>query len=101
MNNKFVKLFRVNGVEMVFAKTWDYRDGKQILFIEARAYFEEFSSLGYVPMCKMIMPICCNNCLNREFDKIDGEHAKVMCEQLRQKLKDSKQQFINTIINHN
>lgn len=41
-NHKFVKLFRVNGTEVLFRKTCEMVEGKQHLSIQVHCYFDEF-----------------------------------------------------------
>lgn len=100
-NNKFVKLFRVNGTEVLVRKTFEIIEGKQNLYIQIHCYFDEFIPLGYMPEAQTKIPACCMKHLNQNFDQFDGDKAKNICEMLRNITKNAKQEIINHNINHN
>jgi hypothetical protein len=100
-NNKFVKLFRVNGAEVLFRKNCEMVDGKQYLSIQVHCYFDEFIPLGYIPEATTKIPVCCLKHLDQNFEEINGEKAKEICELLRIVANKNKQKFMTNLINHN
>ena len=100
-NHKFVKLFRINGTEVLFRKTCEMVDAKQYLSIQVHCYFDEFIPLGYMPEATTKIPQCCLEHLDQNFEEINGEKAKVICESLRTLAHKKRQTFMNNIIKHN
>jgi len=100
-NSKFVKLFRVNGTEVLVRATSEIVDGKQQALIIVHCYFEEYIAMGYMPEAISRFPICCTKHLLDEFQKFDGERAKQICEISRKAAKGNQQKIMDIKLNHN
>jgi hypothetical protein len=101
MAGKFVKLYRIEGTEVVFRRAFELTDGKPKFTIDVNAYFDNYATLGFLPEVQMKLPVCCFRCQEREFQKIDGDFAKGLFEKLKAIINERKQAFTNISIHHN
>ncbi|MEA5458715.1 hypothetical protein VB796_06690 [Arcicella sp. LKC2W] len=97
---KFVKLFRIDGTEMVVRKRMEMVDGKRQFSIKINAYFDEYIPLGYMPEFETILGVCCMQHLDQAFDAFDGVKAKELCEELRKKAKEVTGKAVNRFNNN-